>query len=548
MDEFGSVSDPNAYAWRNMATYTGPAGQPVQAPLEWNVPQAGMHNLDVTVCEDGFYFDKIVVTTDPNYAPAGDGPAETLSDGAFRQTPEGLLAMEAEHASSLRNPPLGPGGNGGEQIMWENWPGKTTRVVAASSETITLAGDVRPKPYNTLVSNGWSVVIVEGQGLGQSRHIVNSTFDGTNTVAHVDEPWRVTPAAGDAMHLSFAPRRVAIYANDLDGTPRAWQQKDHVACVGVQFYFGASDVEIVGNTFHELRGGIAFCECGNPSEANASPYTSILTANNKFERTRWHIYSGQVANSPNGRMLNVTRRNAFDGSYPNTVELDPSGFCDHPKPINLESISGKGSAVELDAEVYEHNRITNSPLAVDFGYLANLGNTTGNLLFYRNTMTLGSAPRSGSAAFCSTDVKWPSWFPVHSDAPTFRQSPLLRGNLLTGFEAPCKPPSPLKPRLTLPGRVVMVEVAQGQSATATLPVWNSGGAGMDWSVSQPKAEPWLTMTPASGTLADQTASAEVKLTVDAAGLAVGEHEAVLELRAGDDVQRATVRAVVRKAK
>jgi hypothetical protein len=392
------------------------------------------------------------------------------------------------------------------------------------------------------------VVVVAGQGLGQSRHIVDSTFDGTNTVAHVDEPWRVTPAAGDAMHLSFAPRRVAIYANALDGTPRAWQQKDHVACVGVQFYFGASDVEIVGNTFHELRGGIAFCECGNPSEANASPYTSILTANNKFERTRWHIYSGQVANNPNGRMLNVTRRNVFDGSYPNTIELDPSGFCDHPKPINVESISGKGSAVELDAEVYEHNLITNSPLAVDFGYLANLGNTMGNLLFYRNKIALGSAPFPGSAAFCSTDVKWPSWFPVHNDALTFRQRPLLRENLVTGFEAPCKPPLPLKPRLTLPGRVVTAEVVQGQSATATLPVWNSSGAGMDWSVSKLRAEPWLAITPASGTLTDQTASAEVKLTVDAAGLAVGEHEAVLELRAGDEVQRATVRAVVRKAR
>jgi len=71
---------------------------------------------------------------------------------------------------------------------------------------------------------------------------------------------------------------------------------------------------------------------------------------------------------------------------------------------------------------------------------------------------------------------------------------------------------------------------------------------MDWSVSQPQAEPWLTMTPASGTLADQTTSAEVKLTVDAAGLAVGEREAVLELRAGDDVQRATVHAVVRNTK
>ncbi len=520
MDGFGDAANPTAYVWRNLMTYVGADGQRLQAPLTFAVTNTGMHNLDVTICEDGFYLDKIVVATDPAYVPSGAGPAETLNGGQFRQAGGGLLAMEAEHATARRNGAewfYNADGNVGEQIMWEVGAGAGAVVVAATAGTITLAGDTRGAGGYSGLSNGCNVVVMSGKGVGQCRYVENATFDGVNTLAFMSEPWRVIPAAGGGVWVKRGPRHEAVYANRLSGTPRIWTDASHTASVGVQFYYGASDVDIVGNTFHELRGGINFFE---PRDGPA-PYTSILVAGNTFEKTRWTVYSGQPGDTPNGRMLNVTRGNTFG-----EAAIDA---------VSIKSAYGSGGHVELDAEVYEHNVFTNAPIAVEFAFQPVNQNNVGHVLFYRNTLALGSAAYAGSAAWRAID-------PAGAYGSFFCR-PQLRENRFSGFETNFRPAAPLLPWPTLPVRVVNVEVPQGASASATLPVWDSGAAGMEWSVAS-LADDWLTLTPPTGSLADQASGAAVTLTVNAAGLAVGEYEAVVELRCGFATQRATVRAVV----
>ena len=43
----------------------------------FNVSSTGMHTVNVWMREDGFRFDKLVITTDPGYVPSGQGPAES---------------------------------------------------------------------------------------------------------------------------------------------------------------------------------------------------------------------------------------------------------------------------------------------------------------------------------------------------------------------------------------------------------------------------------------------------------------------------------------
>src|SRR5262245_38059319 len=76
-----------------------------------NVATTGVHVVNVWMREDGFIIDKLVITTDPVFAPSGLGPAESArqaptspppppppSPGAFIQSgTDGIVSMEAEH-------------------------------------------------------------------------------------------------------------------------------------------------------------------------------------------------------------------------------------------------------------------------------------------------------------------------------------------------------------------------------------------------------------------------------------------------------------------
>ena len=84
-----------------------------------NVATAGVHVVNVWMREDGFIIDKLVITTDPSFAPSALGPAESArqaptappppppSPGAFIQSSDanGVVSMEAEHFAT--NTPQG---------------------------------------------------------------------------------------------------------------------------------------------------------------------------------------------------------------------------------------------------------------------------------------------------------------------------------------------------------------------------------------------------------------------------------------------------------
>jgi P pilus assembly chaperone PapD len=69
----------SSYVWTK-ATWDGPDAW-------FNVSSTGVHTVNAWMREDGFVFDKIVLTTNVNYTPTGDGPPESPRGGG--PTPPG---------------------------------------------------------------------------------------------------------------------------------------------------------------------------------------------------------------------------------------------------------------------------------------------------------------------------------------------------------------------------------------------------------------------------------------------------------------------------
>ena len=65
------------------------------------VPSAGSQVVNIWMREDGFYFDKLIITSDANYTPTGTGPAESVRSGGAPPPPTGpKITWVSFHESS----------------------------------------------------------------------------------------------------------------------------------------------------------------------------------------------------------------------------------------------------------------------------------------------------------------------------------------------------------------------------------------------------------------------------------------------------------------
>lgn len=70
----------DSWRWESkQRTEKNHCGEPYKIYLDINEP--GLHTISFSMREDGFEFDKWLMTTDKEYRPAGEGPAERLRTG-----------------------------------------------------------------------------------------------------------------------------------------------------------------------------------------------------------------------------------------------------------------------------------------------------------------------------------------------------------------------------------------------------------------------------------------------------------------------------------
>ena len=66
-----------SWLWHNAQRDSGGSACGVDGTITIDVPAAGEHRVRISMREDGFELDKLVLTTDAGYRPMGEGPEET---------------------------------------------------------------------------------------------------------------------------------------------------------------------------------------------------------------------------------------------------------------------------------------------------------------------------------------------------------------------------------------------------------------------------------------------------------------------------------------
>lgn len=68
------------WAWSSAQRDSGGSSCGQQGTIVIDVPTAGEHTVEFSMREDGFEFDKWLLTTDPDFTPNNEGPAERLRE------------------------------------------------------------------------------------------------------------------------------------------------------------------------------------------------------------------------------------------------------------------------------------------------------------------------------------------------------------------------------------------------------------------------------------------------------------------------------------
>jgi hypothetical protein len=205
-----------------------------------------------------------------------------------------------------------------------------------------------------------------------------------------------------------------------------------------------------------------------------------------------------------GALGNVFRHNTINGTLQQAVRF-------------YATDDGANGGPMSDMNVVEFTTATNVRIGVN---MVGPDGSVRNVVTRRNSFDLGTATYAGSkgvAFYCDDGAGH------------------LRENTWTGFETTYYYYVP-GPVLELPYRVLEAELIVGSTAQIVLPIWNAGTDALDWSASSDAA--WLTLPVDNGSLPDESASYDLPLDLDAAGLAPGSYVGTVTVTGS--TQKATV--------
>lgn len=162
------------YGWgRNLFNNTG------RATLE--IPSLGLHTLGLWMREDGFVADKLLLTTNPDYAPWGKGPKET------RQS---YIALDP-------SPPDGATDVG--RYVWLSWvpsPFAVRHQVYLGSDFADVSAATLADPRDLLVGEGTETTLMLSLALGTTYYWrvdeVSAANDPPYEQIHTGNVWSFT--------------------------------------------------------------------------------------------------------------------------------------------------------------------------------------------------------------------------------------------------------------------------------------------------------------------------------------------------------------------
>ncbi len=390
--------------------------------------------------------------------------------------------------------------NAGEQIMWEE---ATTHFygnpISATATTVTLNSA-------TASSVPLSLMITTGKGCGQFREIIG--IDTTTGIVTVDKPWDVIPDSSSLVTAQFGYSNIVIANNSLDFDTRSVTSTSHIASTGIQPYSGSCNLIIDSNTIHEARSGISLWTnlgTNNPPTGESAPCFFPLVTNNTIDTCRVGLrLTGSASDTGHQGIGRMFRGNSVTGAV--------------DYAINIRS-GPNGTYANNIMTVFEHNTVTDSAIAFE---KRDDNGPMPNVLFYKNTFTLGTAAYAGSTGLIIDDVT----------------TPAFSANTFSGFETTYDS-SLLNPDeiSEIPLRVYDTS-SEGDNADSAIELWNSGIANMSWTATSNM--PWLKVNDSSGTVVNQNDSDLIAIAADPSGLPDGDYIGEISINTGSQTKKVSV--------
>lgn len=262
-----------AWAWSNMKMDN--AGR-----VTVNVPAPGVHTVHVWMREDGFSFDKILLTTAADFTPGELGPAESAIDNG-----RPLLSLSRENVNFNAEPGGSPASQtvnvsnvGGGSVAWTASSNQPWLNVSPSSGTDAGTLALSVNTAGLAIGNYTGTVTVSGQA-DNSPRTINVTLSVTPTASLPE--LKVSPlslsfnaAAGGSNPAAQAVSIAEVEGGALDWTAAAdrnWLKLSQAA--GTAPATLAVSAEIAGLSPGTYHGTVTVTSSG----ATGSPQTVAVT-------------------------------------------------------------------------------------------------------------------------------------------------------------------------------------------------------------------------------------------------------------------------------
>jgi hypothetical protein len=421
----------------------------------------------------------------------------------------------ADNKTILLGPALGEpiGGSAviseGTHSWYQGTPAAATATTVTFSDLNTSGNGSNFIPAVATFTNNWVAVITGGTGLGQYRLI--STYDELNTIT-VSPAWTVPPDQSSTVLIARGADKWVVYNNSFQG--KGYYATENVGMAGIQPNAGGYEWIGDNNTITQMNTALIAeaSELASGVETAAPCYFLYYTNNtiqNCYEGIRAGIGTAGIPQPYGiGFLGNVFRNNSVSN-----ITTDGAYAC-----------TDAGATVPLDMTVFEHNAFTNLTNGINLdnnvpGTGHGVHSSAQNVILYKNNLSLGTAAPTGS-------------FGVYFGPDTL--SPALQGNSYQGFASNYAGTLP-GVILEVPNRTFNLAGASGGIAqTATMTIWNSGTAPLNWLASSDSG--WLTFSLSNGTqarhlqgsVADESSSTAT-LTCNPAGLPPGTYTGTITI-------------------
>jgi hypothetical protein len=358
-------------------------------------------------------------------------------------------AQDGRHEYIARNTTsqmgLPPGNNAhlGEQILWEGSnPEFMASPSASTGSTVTFT---KPASATNLGNGQYSIVVVQGRGLGQTRRIVSQSSTATTTTLTLDAPLDVSLDGTSRVQVLMMKQRSVVFGNSLNGIAENATRSTSNGSAGIMFFGGVTDMIVERNTLTNIRLPISIWSLTRV--ANDAPMFEpsmfSFVANNTINQGRFGVvvyaaYTFTPQTDATSREASPLAGTVVRG---NTVQ---NGLISGFDVLFIRQGADQPTSQVVDGLVLEHNRFVHLPVAINFSFamitnyqgFTTSGAVVRNSLVYKNYLQHKSSATAAPTPGSKGVVVGPG------------QSVGLKANTVVGFDAPYADSVPVSVRPT----------------------------------------------------------------------------------------------------